>query len=469
MMFLDELQSTISAGKLFAAGETLLIGVSGGADSVALLEGLHCLVSVFNYNLMVAHLNHKIRGVTADEDAAFVDALCDRLGVPFFCETIDVPARAAADGISLEMAARTVRYEFFLRIAESSGADVIATAHTADDQAETILLKLTRGAGIDGLSGISLMSEMSGRKLIRPLLHITRRQITDFLTDNGIKWREDSSNTDIAFLRNRVRHELLPWLQKNLNFGIKDTLCRTAAILQDESIWLNELAEKLLNKCVGQDDSLYISALNEEPVAARRRVLRVWLSFKGIDIDSLSFQLIQRADELLCRCIDGSCSIELTGGYLLTRQYDKLMVEKSSDKVLYEPFEIQFSVPAEVILPEQSIKITASIDAGIIKQKNIGIGHFPVKASVSLNAVGNRELSVRSRRPGDRIKPLGIDGTQTLQDIFINEKVPQRDRESVPVIECDGEIIWIPGFRVARGWEVLPEDKESVHLCIERI
>lgn len=466
--YLRLLNDAILADELISAGDIVVIGVSGGADSVALLMGLYKLAPELGCNLAVAHINHGLRGEDADIDEIFVKELSNRLGIPFYSEKANILIRSKNDGISLEMAARAERYEFFVRAAENFDTRIVATAHTADDQAETVLLKLARGAGLDGLSGIANKTEQHGLCLIRPLINITRSWLIEFLNENDQDWREDASNNDSMFLRNRVRHELLPWLKDNLNYSIKETLCRTAEILRDESIWLDLLCRELFDKYF-KNGQLDASELRNEPVAARRRVLRLWLSDSGVNIADLSYSLIRQADELLCRDNAGRCSIQLPNGYSLTRQYNKLFLETINDYRMPDSFSVMLKVPCEIILSELKLRITASLGNGIIKQKTGKVGDLPAKVSISKAAIGKKPLYVRSWRAGDRMKPLGIEGSQKLQDVFVNEKVPVKQRALIPVVECDNEIIWIPNFRIARGWEVLADDALSVHLYIENI
>ena len=465
-MYIKSLQNAISDGRLVASGDLLLVAVSGGADSVALLRGLNQLTSVLDFKLAVAHLHHGLRGADADADSEFVKTLSAELALPFYSEQSDVKARAESNGISLEMAARAERYEFFMRAAEHFDTKLVATAHTADDQAETVLLKLARGAGIDGLSGIACKSEQSGLALIRPLLNISRKELLEFLEEKKQSWREDLSNSDKAFLRNRVRHDLLPWLKNNLNSAIKKNLCRTADILRDEHLWLDDLCQALLEKCKDHDGALNAVLLQQEPVAARRRVLRLWLSSGGVAVEDLSYRLIEAADELLCRPTAGSCSLQLPHADLIIRQYDKLILEPCDDTVGRGEFCVELSLPGEVILTERALRITATVAPGLTKDNSGAIGTLPAKASISLAAVGDDSLYVRSWREGDRMRPFGIDGTQKLQDIFVNEKVPLNKRADIAVVECAGEIVWIPNFRIARGWEVGAGDAEAVQLEI---
>lgn len=462
----SELSKIINTNKLICSGDVVILGVSGGADSVAMLRALHNLSSDIGCKVVVAHLNHGIR-VTAADDAQFVKALCEELILPFYMETVDVTARAKKDSLSVEMAAREERYEFFTRAAARFDTNLLATAHTADDQAETVLLKLIRGAGIDGLSGIALNSERNGLRIIRPLLNVNRSAIENYLRTLKQEWRDDLSNNDTVYLRNKVRHELLPWIKNNLNSAIKETLCRTANILYEENCWLNELTAKIADDVLAANNTLLLDKLAGMPVAARRRVIRHWLDLSGVDISLIDYKIVNQIDDLLCRDSNGTKYLPLPGEYRVIRQYDIMKIEKFADNQLSGLFNKIMVVPGEIIIPEISVKITAEIKPGIIKNCKGRIGSVPAESSISFERVGDSPIIVRTWQPGDKIKPLGITGTQKLQDIFVNERVPVDERSKILVFECKGEIIWIPNYRVARGWEVLPDDKKAVRIKIK--
>ena len=231
---LEKTQHSVRKHGLIRRGQHVLVAVSGGADSVAMLLALDELKRLLGIRLTVAHLNHHIRGNEAKKDAEFVRKLAAGLKIPFVGGDADVPRLAKSRGLSIEMAAREARYEFLADAARKKGADVIATAHTADDQAETVLLKLCRGAGSRGLSGIPRETTINGVRVVRPLLDVTRVEIESFLRRKKQAWREDRTNRDTAYLRNRVRHELLPMLESKLNPGIREALLRTADILREE-------------------------------------------------------------------------------------------------------------------------------------------------------------------------------------------------------------------------------------------
>jgi len=228
----------------------ILIGVSGGADSVALLHAMLNIkhqASNIKHQLSVAHLNHGIRPEAAD-DAHFVETLCNNLNIPFYTATVDVPALAASNGISLEMAARDARYKFFAEISLQCGADAVATAHNRDDQAETLLLKLCRGAGSTGLNGISPSTTIQDFRVIRPMLDVSRDEVEDFLKSQNLTWREDATNTDIKIKRNFIRHKILPQLEEHLNPRIKEALARTTSILREDNAYMEHQAATALKK-----------------------------------------------------------------------------------------------------------------------------------------------------------------------------------------------------------------------------
>ena len=447
--------------------DVVLIAVSGGADSVALLHVLCGLRTRLGLKLAVAHLHHGIRGTAADADAAFVRRLARKLGVPMVEEHVDVPQRAKASGISLEMAARAVRYEFFTRAVRQLGATAVAVAHTADDQAETVLLRLARGAGPQGLGGMEPVTQRDGLKIIRPLLTIRRADIVAFLKKNRLRWREDATNRDPHFLRNRVRHEILPLLEKRLNPQIRTALLRTAEVLREENAWLDELAAEALKKC-GRALSpkappstvtdarrragparptLAANKLAAWPLPLQRRALRLWLMRAGLTAEHLDFEAVDAALALL-KAIRGTRSVEIGDGWRVVRRYDQLAAENTSPTAA----------------PMWKLQIQPH--RGILKEKPTQPGRLPARATLNAAAGGKSPLIVRVWQAGDRMVPLGLAGTKKLQDIFTDAKVPREQRGQVPVVECRGEIVWLPGYRVARGWEVPTARSRSLLLTL---
>lgn len=451
---------------LFKQGERVLVAVSGGADSVALLRVLHELAPGLGISLAVAHLNHCIRGKASDADAGFVKKLATQLNIPFVCAKVDVPKLAKRSGLSMEMAAREARYSFLVKTARELKADVITTAHTADDQAETVLLKLARGAGMRGLAGIPRTIMISGIRIVRPLLDARRSEIEEYLDEIKQSWRHDRTNKDPAYLRNRVRHEVLPFLEKKLNPDIRQALIRTADILRKEDEWLDELTERILKECIADTGgSLNISRILRQPVAARRRVLRQWLSSSGVEPELIDYDVVSRVEALLAGR-EGTGEIEIAGRQVVRKRYDKLITGKK-DSNLVKKFRCEVKIPGRTLVDDGRLEIGTSVTGGLVRDKLVHIGQVPARATLNFATLGKRRLIVRSWQQGDRMSPFGMTGSKKLQDIFIDEKVPVEERDHIPIFECDGEIVWIPGYRVARGWEVPTPSVPSLQVCIK--
>ncbi|MBU1692361.1 MAG: tRNA lysidine(34) synthetase TilS, partial [Verrucomicrobia bacterium] len=312
---LQTLQRTMRRHDLVAPGAHLLLAVSGGADSTAMAVALAALQKRYRLKLTLAHLHHGLRGADADGDARFVRRLARNVKADVVMGKADVRRRARRGGVSLEMAAREARYDFLDRAARRVGAGYIATAHTADDQAETVLLRLTRGAGPQGLAGIPYRAERRGLVIIRPLLDVTRRQVEAFLRRQGVAWREDATNRDPAFLRNRVRHEVLPVLARQLNPRVREALCRLAVIAGEENRWMEQEAGRLLDGCRGEGSRLMLkeSELGSSPVPLVRRALRRWLAEIGVPSEALDFEAVERVRALAAGSRGGR-SVPLAGG-----------------------------------------------------------------------------------------------------------------------------------------------------------
>jgi tRNA(Ile)-lysidine synthase len=465
-----KIQRTIKTRALLKDGQHVLIAISGGADSVALTYALHHLRKAHRLKLTLAHLHHSIRGQDADEDARFVRELAMKLGLPCELDQVDVPALATRKGLSLEMTARMVRYDFMARVARECGADVLATGHTADDQAETILLKLARGAGPQGLAGISYRGEWKGLPVIRPIRDVTHAQACAFLRRHGLSWREDNSNQSLHFLRNRVRHVVLPVLEKQLNPGIREVLARTAEVMSEENAWLDDLARERLSKCIStpMPAVLLIPPWRQEHLAARRRMIRLWLVDRGIPSETIDYAAVERIMEIM-ESSEGTRTIPLMGGWEVSRQYEELIVKRAGNTE-GPGFSQKLEIPGETLLPAQGLRVITNWSQGIIRSKT-AIGKFPCEATLDAQAVNKAggAIFIRSWRTGDRIRPLGMSGSRKLQDLFVDAKIPREHRSFVPLLESRGEIIWVAGYRVAQGWEVRNPTEKCLRVLIERI
>jgi tRNA(Ile)-lysidine synthase len=423
----ETIQKAIERHALIPDGANVVVGVSGGADSVALLRALHQL----GIPCTVAHMNHRLRGAASDADERFVRELAEELQCPVAVKAVEVRKLTEASGLSIEMAARQARHEFYAEF----GQAVIALGHQADDQVETFLLRLARGAGADGLGGMPFRQQIGPIRLIRPMLEIPRSAILQWLEENGCAWRDDASNADEAFLRNRVRHTILPLLEKELNPNLRETLLRTMAILRDENEWMEEQ--------INEHTLLDARA----PRAARRRSLRKWLF--AHDVEEIGFDAVEQILALMERG-EGTTVFDLNDRQRVVVEYGTPRFEEGGIRP-----------------PEGEWKLTVEKGTGWRKDHGRGAGILPAEASFAADRVGDAAIEVRAWRPGDRIAPLGMQGTRKLQDILTDQKIPLAKRAHIPVVICRGEIIWLPGYRIARGWEVDGEKGKSIHVRIE--
>lgn len=461
---LRNISETIRKRALLKKGDRIVVAVSGGADSVALLYALHHLRRRLGVSLFVAHLDHGIRGRAGAADALFVKNLAWKLGLPCVEDRIDVPASARLSKTSLEMAAREARYAFLVRTARDLAATCIATAHTSDDQVETMLLRLARGAGVRGLAGIPFKTMSDGVPVVRPMREATHAQAVSFLKKHGLRWREDRTNRELRFLRNRVRHKVLPFLEEQLSSRLRDTLRRTSDIMAGENDWMDEEAQKALRACTLGRGALSVRRLESLALAVRRRVVRAWLVAGGIPADVVDYDVGGRVEGLLTGR-GGTKAAALPAGWRVVRAYDRLSVERvggESDA----GFHAALRIPGVTQLAGPALKIHTTYSRGVVREPSARIGRYPLTATVSRAAVGKGPVFIRSWRPGDRIRPLGMKGSKKIQDVLTDLKVPAGERCRVPLFECRGEIIWLPGYRVAQGWEVPGPDNPCLRLRI---
>lgn len=460
-------------------GSRVLVAVSGGADSLALLLALRELASELEAELAVCHLNHRIRGEAAKQDATFVKQFAARLEIPCFIGTRDVPRLAKQKKISLEMAAREARYGFFKETTAKHGYDLLATGHTSDDHVETFLIKLARGSGAGGLSGISYSGDWQGLEIIRPIRDVSHSEAKAFLRSAGIAWREDATNADTDILRNRVRNQVLPFLAKTLNPQINGAISRSADILARENEWLDELAEQAWLECrivsgavsrgnAGMSEKylLDIKKLMQHPVACRRRVVVKWLSCSGVPRHKMTFEVVEKICAMSTRSAPRAVLV-CAGKTAVCRQ--GLITWKPLPVKGGAGFRVNLKVPCEYRAEELGLSISITRGEGFARQISGSPGNLPAEAHISSARAGRKTITARTWRPGDRLRPFGLKGTKKVKDIFINAKVPAELKPRIPIFECGGEIIWIPGYRIAEGWEVAGDKDKSLCIRVERI
>ncbi|MFO7869878.1 MAG: tRNA lysidine(34) synthetase TilS [Kiritimatiellia bacterium] len=467
---LQKLFRFIKHYRLVSPGSGVVVAVSGGADSVALLTALVKLAPRLGIGVTAAHLDHCIRGEASAEDARFVAELARVLDVPLIEEQRDVPRLARRKSLSLETAAREARYSFLAGAVPRAGAESAAVAHTADDQAETVLLRLARGAGATGLSGMARDTRISGVRIVRPMLEITREEVISFLQKEGRKWREDESNRNTYFLRNRVRHRVLPLLASELNPSITEALRKSAEILSEEDDFMNKTAAKVMTEMEGRGEidrgEIQVETFSGLHRAVARRVIRLWLTRNGVPGEAADFETTERIIRLGANS-KGTRRINLAGGFSVVRRYGKLALEKGVGRPVRLSFRKRVRKRGETVLHDAGIRVVSEVTPGLVRQKRGSPGALPARASIRYSAVKGKAVTIRSAEKGDRIRPTGMKGTKKLQDIFVDAKVASDRRARIPLLECSGEVIWLPGYSVARGWEVTRPEEPALQLRLD--
>jgi tRNA(Ile)-lysidine synthase len=440
---LSKVQAVLS--KTLAPGEVVLIGVSGGPDSVALLNVLVEL----GWRPHICHLNHQLRRADSDTDAEFVRELAARYGLPSTVEACTV----APD----EDSARRARHEFFARVSERTGLKKLMLAHTADDQVETFLLRLLRGAGVPGLVGIWPERQLGTLRVIRPLLKVRRAEIMEYLAAKKLSYREDKSNADTRFTRNRIRYELLPLLEREYNPAIRDVLLNTAEILRDEDFYLLHHVAQRFYMAACQNDAVNVKTLANYPTAIQRRVLRFWLGGDSENGPSFTFDQIEAVRHAALGD-SPSAAIDLPDDLVVYREYEWLQKARRKDLERVEG-KWPLGLTGETVIRELGMRF-------VLEQ--VELPPYP-QESMDADALGEG-LVVRTWENGDRFQPLGMSETKKLQDFFVDEKVPRLRRGRVPLVcTADGRIAWVVGQRIAEAFKVTDGTRHVLHLRAESI
>jgi tRNA(Ile)-lysidine synthase len=445
--------------ELMKAGDRVLTAVSGGADSVALLRVLLELRSELGVVLAVAHLNHGLRGENSHADEAFVADLAKRHKLEFFVERYRVAAHADAQGMGLESAGRELRYEWLTRVASENRFDAVATAHTTDDQAETVLMKFLRGAGNRGLAGIypemvkgheNAAAEKRVR-FIRPLLGTSRSEVEAYLASIDQPWREDESNLDRRFRRNRVRHELLPLLEREYNPNLRCVLNETAEINRGEEEYWCEVVDPVLNKLRIGERQLLLRDFGALALALQRRVLKRFLEEQKIACDFLHVEAVR-----CCASADIS-RVELPGDWVACRQGDCLTIQHPEVEPSAGGYLREFAIPGEVGLPEIGCTLrVVPVPTAFAEEAEPG-------TLLRADLVGG-ELCVRNWRPGDRYHVAHTGKEHKLKTLFLERKVPVPERSLWPVILQGADIVWVRELPVAEAYCWRPGDGDALRV-----
>jgi tRNA(Ile)-lysidine synthase len=454
--------------ELLTPSDRVLVAVSGGPDSVALLHILYDLREELELRLEVAHLQHGIRGEQAQEDARFVEALAAKMKLPFHLKEVNLRhIKSAAGKGNVEALGRDERYRFFAAVAREHRLDKIATAHTQDDQAETMLMWLLRGSGLKGLGGMSPRHRLNGTNIasdsrlivIRPLLTVSRAEIEEYLNEKYLTFRIDPSNQDTRFLRNWIRLKLIPQLKEKIDRNLPSRLAQQAELIREEDELLDALAKAALEETRNAEGMNRRSLLKHGKVV-QRRLLRLWIEKTRGHLRGLDFQHVEALLDLIIAGPPQS-RLAIPGGWELVKEYETLRLEKRSRSLKQQCacYSYELQVGEDLHVREARLTIEArEILPPLPSPPADLMGVFFDRASLA------GKLTMRNFRPGDRFQPLGMRGHKKVKELFIEKKIPLSVRASLPLLVLGDEIIWIPGYGRSEVGKVTPDTKVILNL-----
>lgn len=428
-MILNIIKQAIAEYNLFKSGSSVLVGLSGGADSVCLTHILHALSKELDITVYTAHVNHGIRGSEALSDELFAKDFSESLGLKCFVKRADIPAIAEAEGISEETAGRKIRYGFFDEICGKYNIDYIATAHNKNDNAETMLMNFMRGSSTNGLCGIPYKRA----NIIRPLLDVGRDEIEEYCRNHNLEYVTDSTNLSDSYTRNKIRHIMLPLIEKEFNSGFIDTVTANSRLIREDNALLERMSKDFYVKNVhkGIIDS---SILKAADIAIQRRVIRFMLSDAYGGINDIPAKYV--CDVLKLSNNQSGANINLADGIVVRNDFGRLVVDKVGES---EPFLYEAEVGETVEIPQIKKRVTVMEASYRDSDKN----------TVFLSCAAAQRIIVRSRKRGDKFYPVGMTGSKKVKQYFIDKKIPRHKRGLIPIIEVNGEIASV-GERIDR-------------------
>ncbi len=471
---MDELLKRLMAAKeadgLWREGDTIVVAVSGGPDSMSLLHLLHRAAASDRLHLIAAHVDHGFRGQESENEAAMVEAYARKIRIPFESVKLDMPTYIEETGMNGQLASRIKRYEFLHRVAERSGASRIALAHHADDQAETVLMRLLRGTGTSGLAGIPVKRPDKNVELIRPLLRIYKTELEAYIEHYGIPFAIDSSNAKRDYWRNEIRLDILPRLTQH-NPQLAASLNRLSEIASAENEWMQEESqrafERLVRRCHGPSFEMERADLTSLPVALQRRLIKLILNYLSMEttgsapVEGAEFEQIERMRNATAAAFPSTWSTDACAGIRFDREYDRLRWSRHS-RGAHEPcppyaYTLD-GANGTVHIPEGGMTFRLAHNAAAAVERG------PYTAAFDADKLAY-PLIVRNRRPGDRMSVIGLNGTKKVQDMFVDLKIPPSVRDRMPLlVDAEGKLLWIPGARRSAAAPVTPDTTNL--LCI---
>ena len=473
-MVIDKVKSTIINNSLIQKGEHIVIGLSGGPDSVCLFHILYQLQQEYDLTLHAVHINHQLRPGAAEKDQNYVEELCSRLNIPCHTFIYDINKIAKERCTSSEDAGRQMRYESFYQVANSINGDAgssvkIAVAQNLNDQAETLLMRMMRGTGTDGLSGIEYIRQGEGQTvIIRPLLDISRKEIEDYCKENNLNPRIDLTNLEPIYTRNKIRLELIPYIQEHFNENIMMALNRLSKIAKEDKEYMYQGVDEIISQHAVKEQAstnakafarIPVDVLLKQHAAIRHRIVIRLFESIGLSKD-ITWIHLGNADKLLTEGKTSSTT-DFTGGYSMRISYDMAeFYKKEEDQERFIEYQININGVTEIH------ELNCQLEVRLLKRKQWENGETESKkitgsysCYLSYDEIEKSgfKLVLRTRRKGDYISPLGMKGRKKLQDFFVDEKIKKEERNAIPLLCLGTEIIWVLGIRLSENYKIMDE------------
>ena len=461
-MILEKVLNTINKYRLIEKNDKIVLGLSGGPDSVCLLHILTRLREELEIEIYAAHLNHQIRGMEAQKDALYVSELCEKLGVTFFIKSVDVPKYCQENGLSIEEGARKLRYEMFDEIKQKTRSNKIAIGQNSNDQVETVLMRMMRGTGLQGLRGIEYIRD---NELIRPILDIDRKEIELYCEQHNLNPRIDKTNLENIYTRNKIRLELIPYMKENFNPNVVESIFRMSNTLKDDSDYIDSVSEKEFEKTAKlEKDSTIIFLEDFTSLHKSIKVRIIRNSIKNIlgDTNFIDQKHVEDVIELESESKMDK-RIDLPRGVIVYRKKGTIIL--TTREIINEEIEFCYNVPNNGFIKIKEIDM-------IVEAQTMSIERYKSKKADKLSKVFDFSkieggIVVRNRKPGDKIKLHA--GTKKIKDLFIDLKIPKDDRDKIPMILDEKEVICIGDYKVSENYKIDMNTKEVLKITFKKL
>jgi len=455
---------------MFDKGDKVIVAVSGGPDSISLLYILYSLKEKLNISLAVAHVNHNLRGEESDGDEAYVEEFCNKHGIDYFARQADIHKIEEEKGISCETAGREVRYEFFSELLKEIKADKIALAHNANDQAETVLMRIMRGTGMEGLVGIKPVRD---KIYVRPLINVKREEIERYCVENNLKPRIDKSNMEKIYNRNKIRLELIPYIKENFNKDIVSTINRLSSTINKDNEYLEEIANKKFEEFCKKNQHkviIYEGAFNE-PEAIITRIIRIALA--KLVGNLYNFEKSHIYDVISIQANSTNKMVTLPNRVIAINNYKDIHLSIKENFISESPsseyvIKVNNNIKTDeyninMQIKDYNLKIQGKLIKGI---ENVGFKNKSIVECFDYDKI-IEDITIRYRRKGDRFTPLGMKGSKKLKDFFIDLKIPYDKRDNIPLICFGDDIAWVVGYRISEKYRISEQSENILEISVE--